>query len=166
MDTGPVIDQVEVPIRDDETAGELLDRLAVLGAPLLVDSLRALVAGAEPWPQPTDGVTLAPKISREDVALDFAASATDVARLVRSAAPAPGSHTRWNGRGLKVFRAVPVADGGAAGTIVRLDPEGPVVACGDGAVRLENVQPEGKQRMDGAAFVNGYRPEVGTRLGS
>jgi methionyl-tRNA formyltransferase len=176
MDTGPVLRTVEVAVDPDESAGELLERLAVLGAPVLVDALRDLVAGVQPTPQPDEGATLAPKITRDDVAIDLAAPARAVADLVRSADPAPGAHTAFRGEPLKVFRARPMAPeafGGAddapspqlPGTIVAVDKRGAVVACGEGAVRLLAVQPPGRSRMDGAAFVNGYRPEVGERLG-
>jgi methionyl-tRNA formyltransferase len=176
MDTGPVLRTHEVPIDPDESAGELLDRLAVLGAPVLVDALRDLVAGATPTPQPAEGATLAPKITRDDVAIDLRAPASAVADLVRSADPAPGAHTTFRGEPLKVFRARPVpadeptgtaaADAPPApGTIVAVDKRGVVVACGEGAVRLLTVQPPGRARMDAAAFVNGYRPQVGERLG-
>ncbi len=167
MDTGPVLERVEVAIEPGESAGALLDRLALLGAPVLVRSLLALHAGAVPEPQPTTGATLAPKITPEDVRLDLGASAAAIDRLARSADPAPGAHTTFRGSRLKVFRAVPVPTAGPAtpGTVVDRDRAGVVVACGEDAIRLEQVQPEGKARMDGAAFANGYRPEVGERLG-
>ena len=165
MDTGPVLASDEVTIGPRETAGELLDRLAHRGAPLLVDSLRALVGGAEPTPQPEEGATLAPKVTPDDVAIDLSMSAEVVDRLVRSANPAPGAHTRFRDRRLKVFAAVPVDGDGPAGSVLRSEPAGVVVSCGQGAVRLEEVQPEGSARMSGAAFVNGHRPEAGERLG-
>ena len=169
MDTGAVIDRVRVPIDPAESAGTLLARLADLGAPVLVESLRALVSGTRvPEPQPDAGVTLAPKISPEDVAIDFAAPVRGVVDLIRSADPAPGAHTRFRDRRLKILQATPVEGEPApeaAGTVVAVPRPGVVVACGDGLVRLDVVQPEGKPRMDGAAFVNGYHPEVGERLG-
>lgn len=167
MDTGDVLRRVEVPIEPEEDAGALLDRLADLGAPVLVDSLRDLVGGVAPTPQPSEGATLAPKITPADVALDLAAPARQVVDLVRSASPVPGAHTTLDGRRFKIYRAVE-ADGpsGAPGQVVALEPTGPVVACGDGHVRLEVVQPEGKPRMDAAAWIHGHRPEVGTRLGT
>jgi methionyl-tRNA formyltransferase len=176
MDTGPVLEQLEVPIGADESAGELLARLAVLGAPVLVHSLRRLVAGEEPVPQPDVGATLAPKIAPEDVALDLRRTAREVADLARSADPAPGAHTSFRGKRLKVFRATPVPvplgatdgpvdAGSVAGRVLATGRDGTVVGCGDGAVRLDAVQPEGKARMDGTAFANGYRPEVGETLG-
>jgi methionyl-tRNA formyltransferase len=176
MDTGPVLDQVEVDIDPDESAGELLDRLAELGGPLLARSITDLVAGRRPIPQPAEGATLAPKITPEDVAIHLDVPARQVADLVRSADPAPGAHTTFRGDRIKILRATPVddasapggdvqADGDRPGTVIRVDKRGAVVACGDGAVRLDQVQPTGKARMDGAAFVNGYRPEVGEVFG-
>jgi methionyl-tRNA formyltransferase len=170
MDTGPVLESVRVPIDPAESAGELLERLAVLGAPVLVNALRALVAGTPPEPQPAEGATLAPKIDPEDVTIDFAAPRQTVIDLVRSADPAPGAHTRFRDKRLKILRAAPVettthAPGAAPGTVVETRKDGVVVACVDGPIRLDVVQPEGKGRMDGAAFANGYRPEPGERLG-
>jgi methionyl-tRNA formyltransferase len=193
MDTGPILDQVEVEIGEDEPAGHLLARLAELGAPVLVDSVRRLVAGATPTPQPSDGVTLAPKITPDDVAIDWTATARQVADLCRSADPAPGAHTTFRGKRLKIY-AAPVAAPAAApdaaptapeaagsgaaagaaatvvdpapGTVLERSPAGVLVACGEGVVRLTEVQPEGKARMGGDGFANGYRPEPGERLGS
>jgi methionyl-tRNA formyltransferase len=168
MDTGPVLASREEPIRSDDTAGSLLERLAEVGAPVLVASLRALVDGATPTPQPTDGATLAPKITPSDVALDLEAPAVDIDRLVRSADPAPGAHTTFRGKRLKVARVVPLplTHDLPPGAVVERRPDGVVIACGEGAIQLTLVQPEGKARMDGAAFANGYDPEVGERLGS
>jgi methionyl-tRNA formyltransferase len=166
MDTGPIIDQVEVGIGEDEPAGHLLARLAELGAPLLLDSLRRLVAGEAPTPQPSEGVSFAPKVTPDDVAIDWHATAREVADLCRSADPAPGAHTTFRGKRLKVY-AARVAEGqGPPGTVLARDAHGIVVACGDGAVRLVEVQPEGKARMGGDGFANGYRPEPGERLGA
>ena len=175
MDTGPVLETVRVPIDPSESAGELLERLAVLGAPVLLDALRALVGGASPVPQTEQGATLAPKIDPDDVVIDFDAPCRSVIDLVRSADPAPGAHTRFRDKRLKIFRASPVeppADAPdeataelAPGTVIEARKDGVVVACADGAIRLDVVQPEGKPRMDGAAFANGYRPEPGERLG-
>lgn len=173
MDTGPVLARQEEPIAPDDTAGSLLERLADLGAPVLLDALRRLVAGEPPVPQPDHGVTLAPKITPEDTAIDWSAPARTVTDLVRSADPAPGAHTTFRGKRLKVWSVRPVEpsddpDGraeAAPGDIVAVGKRGAVVACGGGAVELAAVQPEGKGRVDGAAFVNGQRPEPGERLG-
>jgi methionyl-tRNA formyltransferase len=169
MDTGPILEQLQVPIEPEEPAGALLARLAQLGAPVLLRSLRRLVAGEPATPQPAEGVTLAPKVTPDDVAIDWTAPARQVADLCRSADPAPGAHTRFRGRRLKVLAAPPVdpppAGDADPGTVLERRPDGVVVACGQGAVRLAVVQPEGKARMEGAAFANGYRPDPGERLG-
>ncbi|TVP68568.1 MAG: methionyl-tRNA formyltransferase [Nitriliruptor sp.] len=178
MDTGPVLRRVEVAVQPGERTGSLLARLAELGAPVLVESLRALHAGEQPVPQPEEGATLAPKITPEDVAIDLARPAVEIDRLVRSADPAPGAHTTFRGSRLKVFDAPPLDRAATAlaaaelegdpapGTVLRVDREGVVVACGEGAVRLTEVQPAGKPRMAAADFANGARIEVGERLGA
>lgn len=169
MDTGPVLATVETAIGPRETAGELTARLAELGAPLLVDALRGLVDGTlEAHPQDHARATSAPKIRPEDARLDWAAPAARVDRAVRAFNPVPGAHTTFGGERLKVHRGTPLEAApaaGAPGEVVALDDAGPVVVCGDGAYRLEEVQPAGKARMGGADFANGYRP-VGARLGA
>lgn len=164
MDTGPVLDQLKVEIGPEETAGELLGRLAELGAPVLLQSLRRVVAGEQPVPQPAEGGTLAHKVSPEDVAIDWDAPALEIVRLVRSANPAPGAHTIFRGRRLKVWRARVADLEGPAGHVVGVDSGGPVVGAGEGAVVLTELQPEGRPRMPGIAFSQGYRPEPGERL--
>lgn len=167
MDTGPILDRIEVEIGPDETAGELLDRLAEVGAPLLVDSIRRLVSGeAEPTPQDDEEATLAPRIDRDDVRIDWSEPGRRVVDLVRSANPRPGAYTTRDGSLLKVWRAERADGEGAPGTILSAERNGPVVATGGGAVRLLEVQPAGRQRMDGRSYLNGYQPEPGTRLGT
>lgn len=164
MDTGPVLLAERTPIRDGETAGELTARLATIGAPLLIAAVRGLVDGSvTAVPQDHDRATYAPKLSADDARLDWGADAADVAAAVRAFNPMPGAHTTFEGARLKVHRGAAVAGSGEPG-VVRVADDGPVVACGRGAVRLDEVQPAGKPRMSGAAFVNGYRPD-GHRLG-
>jgi methionyl-tRNA formyltransferase len=174
-----VLDSLQVEIGAEESAGHLLERLAELGAPLLVDSVRRLVEGAEPSPQQDDGATLAPKITPADVVIDFDVEPRALVDLVRSADPAPGAHTTFRGKRLKVFRAQALTraqvaellddeaalEGASPGDALGRH-DGVIVAAGAGAVRLLEVQPEGKGRMDGTAFANGYRPEPGERLGT
>jgi len=166
MDTGPILRQVEVTVDPDEDAGALLDRLAVLGSPVLRDSLRDLVAGVEPNPQRESGVTMAPKIHPDDLVIDWSQAGSAVVDLIRSASPHPGAFTTDGGQRLKVYAASATDRDGDPGRVVDVTKQGPVVACGHGAVLLTSLQPSGKGRMDGAAFVNGYRPAVGHRLGT
>jgi methionyl-tRNA formyltransferase len=166
MDTGPVLLTAETGIAPDETAGELVGRLAVLGAPVLVDAVRGLVNGSlTPVPQDHDRATLAPKITPGDARLDWSQDAGAVVNAVRAFNPMPGAWTTLRGERVKVHRVSPVDDeaGGAPGSVTAGDEGGPAVACGRGAVTLLEVQPAGKPRMAGTDFVNGYRP-VGEQL--
>lgn len=170
MDTGPVLLSARTAIAEDETAGELTTRLAELGAPLLVESLRGLAEGTlTPTPQDHDRATYAPKVASEDARLDWSRPAVELARAVRAFNPAPGAHTDLGPTRLKIHRARvldPDADPGAEpGAVVGTDEGAPVAACGRGTLRLDEVQPAGRPRMLGSAFVNGYQP-VGDRLGA
>jgi methionyl-tRNA formyltransferase len=162
MDTGPVLAAATTAVEPRETAGELMTRLAVLGAPVLVDAVRGLVDGtAQPVPQDHERATYAPKVTSEDARLDWSRDAAAVERAVRAFNPVPGAHTTFEDGRLKVHRVLwaDLADAeGAPGEVVALGDEGPVVACGTGGLVLVEVQPAGKPRISGAAFANGYRP--------
>ncbi len=167
MDTGPILTSSSVLVLEGETAGELTARLATEGAPLLVEAVRGFVAGTiVPQPQDEHLASYAPKVSPEQAELDWARDASPLERAVRAFNPVPGAHTEFGGARLKVHRARVVPANGAVepGTVVRVEADGPVVACGEDALRLEEVQPAGKPRMSGAAFARGYRP-AGRRLG-
>ncbi len=165
MDTGPVLLRLKTPVGLRETAGELTARLAQLGSPLLVTAVKGLVDGSlEPVAQNEAGTSYAPKISPDDARLDWTRPSERLDHAVRAFNPMPGAFTAFGGTRLKVHTVTAVAADGAPGEVVRLDRDGPVVACGSGGLRLEVVQPAGKARMGGAAFANGYRP-LGERLG-
>ena len=165
MDTGPVLRTAETGIGPDETAGDLITRLAVLGAPVLVSSVHGLVDGTlEPVAQDHDRATYAPKITPEMARLDWSRAAAEVRSAVRAFNPVPGAWTTLRGDRLKVHAAVEIDATGRPGEVVELHESGPVVACGSGALVLTQVQPAGKPRMTGSAFVNGYRP-IGEPLG-
>lgn len=169
MDTGPILAAATEPISDDDTAATLTARLAQRGAPLLVESIRGLVDGTlTPTPQPEEGGSTAPKLTADDARLDWSQPADRLERAVRAFDPVPGAHTTLGDRRVKVTRAVVNGSvyGDEPGTVVAADAQGPVVVCGDGlGLRLTEVQPAGKARMDGGAFVNGYQP-LGARLGT
>lgn len=159
MDTGPVLLSERTAVGERETAGELTDRLARIGAPLLVRAVRGLVERTiTPVPQDHDRATYAPKISPGDARLDWHADAESLSNAVRAFNPVPGAHTTFGGERLKIHRAIPVEASGEPG-VITVTPEGPVVACGAGALRLDEIQPAGKPRMSGVDFVNGYRPD-------
>jgi methionyl-tRNA formyltransferase len=173
MDTGPVLQAIAVPIRRDATSGDLFEELTQQGARVLADSVVGLVDGSiTPTPQPDRGATLAPKLATEDVRIDWSRSAGRVSALVRGANPRPGAHTTWRGERCKVWHAR-VADpvvgsdavGAPPGTVVGSTDEGPVVACGSGAVVLTSVQPANRPRQSGRDFVNGQQPAADERFG-
>lgn len=169
MDTGPVLATHPVGIGPRTTSGDLFEQLTELGSALLVASVVGLVDGSlVPVPQAREGATLAPKITPEDAAIDWTAPAERVSALVRSANPRPGAHTTWRGERCKVWAAPPAdavtasdAAAAAPGAIVAVTDDGPVVACGRGAVVLATVQPANRPRQSGRDFLNGQQPQVG-----
>ena len=166
LDTGPVAMMERVPIGPDMNAGELHDRLMTLGADLMVRALAALSRGALRFtPQPEEGVTYARKIVNHEALIDWVRPARVVHDLVRGLAPVPGAFFTIDlGRSperVRVLRTALAAGSGPAGTL--LDRDG-TVACGEGAVRLVQVQPAGKPAMAAADFLRGRRLAAGARL--
>ena len=158
LDTGPMLLRQAVPIGPQTTAASLHDALAALGGPLV---LRTLAENPPPQPQPAEGVTYAPKLSREDGAVDWTLPADVLGRRIRALNPWPGTFCAWDGGVLKILAAEPVEGGGAPGTVL----QGLTVACGAGALRLLRVQRAGRAPMDAAAFLNGQKIAPGTVLG-
>ena len=167
VDAGDILLQRHVPIGPDETAGELHDRLSVLGARMVLETVDALARReVTPVPQSEEGVTAAPKLSREDGRVDWGADAGTIRNLIRGTNPFPGAFTVWKRGELKVHRAAVAAGSGAPGEVIQADPkEGLVVAAGSGALALLEVQPAGKRRMSGAELVRGYRVAADDRMG-
>jgi methionyl-tRNA formyltransferase len=158
LDTGPVLGVVTELIRPDDTSGALLTRLAASGARLLVATLDGLDDGElVAVPQPTDGVSLAPKLSVDDVRVDWQAPAMRVDRLIRAATPGPGAWTTFRERRLKVGPVSPQAVGELAPGVLQLDDAGVLVGTADRAVRLGTVQPEGKGAMPARDWARGAR---------
>lgn len=167
MDTGPVLLTERTQVGPTETAGALVSRLAVIGAPLLVEAVTGLVEGTlEPVPQDHAAATYAPKISPQDAEIDWSMPAEQVERSIRAYQPVPGAHTTFAGARLKIHSARIVPGQDDPGMVFAIDERtgAPVVACAREALRLDEVQPAGKRRMPGAAFANGYQP-LGARLG-
>jgi methionyl-tRNA formyltransferase len=173
MDTGPILLRGEEAIDPRDDAGSLGDRLAILGAHLLVDTLDRLEAGGlEPVPQDEAAASYAPKLIAADRVIRWEAGHEEIVRRVRALAPAPSATTTFRGRALKVFRAEEVDPRrletnatGKPGAIAVATAQGLAVAAGRGGVELVEVAPEGRRRMSGAEFVRGYRPKVGETLG-
>lgn len=165
MDTGPVLGKMTAAIGRRETSGDLLERLAVTGADLLVATLDALESGAlEPDPQPYDGVSMAPKITVEDARIDWAAPAFAVDRHIRAMTPAPGAWTTFRDERLKVL-PVATTDQDLAPGQLRVGKRSVLVGTATQAVELGQVQAVGKKVMDAAAWARGVRDSDGEVLG-
>jgi methionyl-tRNA formyltransferase len=160
LDTGPVLLREATPIGVQETTGELHDRLSAMGAALIVRALDGLDA-LEARPQPEEGVTYAAKVDKAEARVDWTRPAAEVDRLIRGLSPAPGAWTHLAGRRLKLLRSRLAEGEGPPGVLL----DGLTVACGDGAVALTEVQPEGRGRMEADAFLRGADLPAGTVLG-
>jgi methionyl-tRNA formyltransferase len=167
LDTGPVFGVVTEPIGPRDTAGDLLGRLAVSGARLLVATLDGIEDGElVAQPQPADGVSLAPRIETADARIDWTLPAPVVDRRVRGVTPAPGAWTTWRGDRLRVGPVETVLDGPALGPgEVAVHGSEVLVGTGNGAVRLGDVQPAGKRLLPAADWARGARPAAGERVG-
>ncbi len=158
VDTGPILAQRVAPIAPDDTAASLSLRLAALGAELLIETLPAYLSGwLQPTPQPSQGVTYAPLLKKEDGRLDFHKTAFELERHVRAMNPWPGTWFEWRGAPLQVWRARVWNDANAASG-QRLVVDGyPAIGCREAALVLEEVQPAGRKPMSGKAFLAGAR---------
>ena len=169
VDTGDVILTRRTPVGPDETAGDVHDRLAVIGAEATVETVRRLAAGdARPEPQDDSRASPAPKLVRDHARIDWAQPARRVHNHVRALSPTPGAWTEWNGETLKVLRTRAEAESGRAGAPGEVVEAGPrlVVACAEGAVEVLEAQREGKRRMSAAEMLRGSAPAAGTVLGA
>jgi methionyl-tRNA formyltransferase len=160
MDTGPVFGLITEEIRSTDTSGDLLTRLSITGADLLVRTLDGIEDGElTAVPQPADGVSMAPKIGVDDARIDWTAPAMGIDRLVRSCTPAPGAWTTFRGDRLKLGPVVPAPDvTDLAPGALQVTKQGVHVGTGSHAVRLEQVQPVGKKLMPWRDWSNGARP--------
>lgn len=162
LDTGPVLKQAKTPIGDHDDAASLHDRLAEMGGELIVEALADVESSrAVAVPQPKLGITYARKIDKRETRLDWTRPAAELERVVRAFRPAPGASTRIGGVELKVWR-VRLADG------PRLAPgevaNGLVVACGQGALEILELQRAGGKRLSASDFLRGHSLPAGTRF--
>jgi methionyl-tRNA formyltransferase len=165
LDTGPILLLRETPIAATETAGTLHDRLAALGAALLLDALKALQQGTiTPAAQPAEGVTYAAKISKSEARIDWTRPALELDRQIRAFNPFPGATARIRDAELKVWRAAPRDESGPAGTILRAGAGEIVVACGVQSLALTELQRAGGKRLDAGALLRGFALSVGERF--
>jgi methionyl-tRNA formyltransferase len=168
MDAGDIYLQTVEPILPDDDYGCLEARLAQRAAELLIEGLRRLQTGTlTRTPQNHAEATYAPLITKEDCRIRWDEPAERCRNRIRAFSPKPGAYAHWRGRMLKIWRAEVVSsftESRQVGEVISITPDNFLVACGAGALRLLEVQPESRPRMDIRAFVNGYRPQVGERL--
>ena len=166
LDSGPMLAQSATPITEDDDAGTLHDRLAGLGAEMIVSALAAVETGqASCTPQPATGVTYARKIDKAESVLDWSRPASELARAVRAFRPAPGATSSLAGATVKIWQAHVEQGTGTPGEALAVGPKGILVACGVGALAVTQLQRAGGKRLSAAEFLRGQAVVPGTRFG-
>ncbi|MFQ5947008.1 MAG: methionyl-tRNA formyltransferase, partial [Anaerolineae bacterium] len=165
MDTGPILAQRSMAIRESDTRGTLTDRLASLGADLLGETLPVWLSGQlEARPQDESQATYTERLAKGDGKIDWRRKAAAIARQVRAYHPWPGAFTHWGGRQVKILAARAAAGGGEPGKVMEAEG-GAAIVAGDGRLALEEVQLEGRRSMNIAQFLRGHPGFLGARLG-
>ena len=171
LDTGPILQIKETPITDSDNAETLHDRLAQLGAEIIVPTIEGYAVGhIQPQTQPAEGSSYARKITREDGQIDWKKPATTIWNQVRAFTPWPGGYTFQAAEGkrrlLKIWRALPdPKQNGAPGEVIELDKKGVVIRCGEQALRVTELQREGGRRTTAQEFISGNNIRAGELLG-
>lgn len=167
LDTGDMLLAEAVPIAPDDTAASLTERLAALGARLVVEALElAACGGLARTPQPADGTTYARKIEKAEAPIDWSRPAVEIERRLRAFDPFPGASFEWAGAVIKAWRGETREGSAAPGTVLAADASRGefVLACGDGAIALTQLQRPGGRRIDARRFLQGDAPPPGARL--
>jgi methionyl-tRNA formyltransferase len=169
MDTGAIVVQKETKILLEDHSGTLHDRLAILGAEALVGAIPDFVAGRlQPRPQPAQGASHAPKIRKEDCRINWSLPAESIQNRIRAFSPWPGAYLHLPAEGqprlLKVWEAQVESRAGKHGEILAASHNELIIGCGEQALRLLAVQPEGGRKMAAGQFLAGHRLEVGSLL--
>ena len=162
LDTGPVLLRQAIPIAATDNAATLHDRLAALGAELIVAALDRLPLPAEA--QPSAGVTYAHKIEKTEALIDWGRDARELDRHIRAFNPFPGAQARFGGQTVKLWQATPVAGSGEIGQILAVDRDRIVVACGSGALALSELQKAGGKCLPVRDFLAGHPLKAGERF--
>ena len=166
LDTGDMLLQERIPIAAEDTAGTLAQKLFELGSACIVRALRAVEGGDAVFtPQDGSHATLCKKIRKEDCSVDFSEPAEKICRLVRAMNPEPLAFTRLHGKLVNLYFAAPSEGSGPCGQVLRADKRGILVAAGEGAVNLTQLQFEGGKRLAAADAVNGRKVAVGDVFG-
>jgi methionyl-tRNA formyltransferase len=166
LDTGPVLAQQKVAIAEDDDAGTVHDKLASLGAEMMVAVLADLRSGRlNAVAQPQAGASYARKVDKKETVLDWSRAAQDLERAVRAFRPSPGASTILNGESLKVWRARVREKEGEPGALLRADDGSLVIGCGRQALEVMEIQRPGGRRLPTAEFLRGRGLKPGTRFG-
>jgi methionyl-tRNA formyltransferase len=174
LDTGPMLLAYSIKVgagetapdgspRNTETASTLHDKLALLGGRLIVVALQQ-IDSLHAVPQPAEGVTYASKIDKAEAAIDWTQAAAVIERRIRAFDPFPGCTAQLGDSTIKLWRAQPAEGQGQAGEILAVTPEGITVACGDGALKLVELQKPGGRRLASADFLHGFPVAAGQRF--
>jgi len=167
LDTGPILMQRSLAVAADDDAQTLHERLAELGATLIVAALEALAKGlARAQPQPQEGATYASKISKHETVLDWSRAAPELERAIRAFRPAPGARTTLRGEPLKIWSARIAAGQGAPGTVLEAGPAALRIACGERALEVLELQRAGGRRLAVGEFLRGLAVRAGERFGA
>ena len=162
LDTGPMLLKESLPIADTDSAGNLHDKLAEMGARLIVEALARLERGDRSGAiQPAEGVTCAAKLAKAEAVLDWRQAAIQLDRAVRAFNPFPGATAQIDGQAVKIWRAELAPGAGEPGMVLAAGAEGIVVACGEGALRLLELQKSGGKRLPAADFLHGFALKSG-----
>ena len=162
LDTGPVLTEARTPIGSEDTAATLHDRLAEIGAPLLVETLPALEAGTiTPHPQPVEGVTYAAKITKDEARIDWSRPAAQVDAHIRGLSPFPGAWCEIDGQRIKVLLSRVEQSAGGVGTVL---DDALLIGCAEQSVRLLRLQRAGRGAAEAGDFLRGFPVEAGTAL--
>lgn len=166
LDTGAIVSEHRYIIKNTDTANEVHDELMKLGAAAIVADLQRLqVSGSlKSVPQPENGITYAQKLSKDEAQINWQESAEIVARKIRAFNPVPCAWTLWQGKPMKIWAAHAVAQNGAAGTVLAANGDGIIVACGDGAICITELQAAGGKRLNSKDFLAGRNVAVGELL--
>lgn len=165
MDTGDILLTAKTPILK-KNAGELADELAVTGAELLIKTLNDFES-ITPVKQDDDKATKAPMMNKDMGLIDWAQDASQIERMIRAFTPWPASYSMLDSKKVKIFKSDVVESNhnAAAGTVINIEKESFTVACGNNALKILELQLEGKKRMDTKSFLTGYKLEKGSLLG-
>ena len=166
LDTGDVVSEHCYAIQPTDTANEVHDALMNLGAEAIVADLQQLKAEGRlrSVKQPEEGITYAQKLSKEEARVDWNESAAVIERKIRAFNPVPAAWVEYQGKPMKIWRAEVVAQQGRAGEVLSCSADGLVVACGENALKITELQPSGSKRMPIEAFAAGHKIEVGMVL--